>query len=224
VTGHAEPAARRGGFGERAITRAIAGPLRGFLRTESGGAVALLAAAVLALVWANAAPPHSYESVWRTTLSIRIGDAGIAQDLCHWVNDGLMSFFFLVVGLEARRELEMGQLRERRTVAVPMVAAVGGMAAPVAIYLAFNAGTPAAHGWGVAMSTDTAFLLGLVALLAPGGTRLRVRLLTLVLFDDLVALVVIATAYTSAVSLIPLLIAIALLGGLAAARYVPRKP
>ena len=91
------------------------------------------------------------------------------MDLREWVNEGLMTFFFLVVGLEAKRELDLGQLRERRRLAIPVVAALGGMALPVAIYLAFNAGGPGAHGWGAAMSTDTAFALGVLALLAPGG-------------------------------------------------------
>ena len=114
-----------------------------------------------------------------------------------------MTFFFLVLGLEAKRELDMGELRERRRVAIPLVAAVGGMALPVLIYLAFNAGGDGANGWGAAMSTDTAFALGVLALVAPGGTRLRVRLLTLAVVDDLVALLVIATVYTEHVSVGP---------------------
>jgi Na+/H+ antiporter NhaA len=204
-----------------AWARNVAAPLRDFLSTETGGAVALLAATVLALAWANSPWPDSYESVWTTTLSIRLGDAGISQDLRHWVNEGLMTFFFLVVGLEAKRELDMGQLRERRRIALPLVAALGGMALPVAIYLAFNAGGSGARGWGAAMSTDTAFALGVLALVAPGGTRLRVRLLTLAVVDDLVALVVIATAYTSHVDVMALLIAIALFSLLLALRYAP---
>ena len=108
-----------------------------------------------------------------------------------------MTFFFLVVGLEAKRELDMGELRERSRLAIPVVAAIGGMAVPVLIYLAFNAGGPGAHGWGAAMSTDTAFALGVLALIAPGGTRLRVALLSVAVVDDLVALLVIATVYTT---------------------------
>jgi Na+/H+ antiporter NhaA len=209
-------------FSERtAWARNLGAPLRDFLNTETGGAVALLAATLLALVWANSPWPDSYESVWTTRLSIRLGDAGISQDLRHWVNGGLMTFFFLVVGLEAKRELDVGQLRERRRIALPVVAALGGMALPVAIYLAFNAGGSGAHGWGAAMSTDTAFALGVLALVAPGGTRLRVRLLTAAAFDDLVALVVIATAYTNHVSLTPLVVAIALFGTIVALRYAP---
>ena len=217
--------ADRGGrrFAERtAWARNLAAPVRDFLHTETGGAVALLAATLAALLWANSPWPHSYESVWTTKLSIQLGDSGISLDLRHWINEGLMTFFFLVVGLEARRELDLGQLRERRRVAIPLVAALGGMAVPIAIYLAFNAGGPGAHGWGAAMSTDTAFALGVLALVAPGGTRLRVRLLTLAVFDDLVALVVIATAYTSHVSVVPLATAIGLFVALVALRYAPQ--
>jgi len=126
-----------------------------------------------------------------------------------------------VVGLEAKRELDVGQLRERRRVAIPLVAALGGMATAVGIYLVFNAGGSGAHGWGAAMSTDTAFALGVLALVAPGGTRLRVRLLTLAVFDDLVALVVIATVYTEHVSLLPLLVAAGIFVLLLALRAAP---
>ena len=181
----------------------------------------MLGATVAALVWANCRWPHSYESFWTTTLSVEIAHSGISHDLRWWVNDGLMTLYFLVVGLEARRELEVGQLRERWTVSIALVAAIGGMAAAVAVYLAFNAGGPGARGWGAAMSTDTAFLLGVLALAAPGGTRLRVRLLTLSLFDDLVALVVIAVVYTGSVSVVPLLAAIGFFAVLAARRYPP---
>src|SRR3954447_5557619 len=132
-----------------------------------------------------------------------------------------MTFFFLVVGLEAKRELALGQLRERQRVAVPFGAAVTAMAVPVGIYLAFNAGGAGANGWGGAMSPDTAFALGVLALGAPRATRLRVRLLTVAVVDDLVALIVIATAYTEHVDLMPLLVAAGLFGGLVALRYAP---
>ena len=170
--------------------------MRDFLSAETGGAMVLLCAAIAALLWANSPWSESYESFWTTKLSVRLGSEGISLDLRHWVNEGLMTLFFLVVGLEAKRELDTGELRERRRMAIPVVAAVGGMALPIAIYLAFNAGGAGADGWGAAMSTDTAFALGVLALVAPGGTRLRVRLLTLAVVDDLVALVVIATVYT----------------------------
>jgi Na+/H+ antiporter NhaA len=172
-------------------------------------------------VWANIPGSDSYERVWTTELSIRLGDSGISMGLREWVNEGLMTFFFLVVGLEAKRELDIGQLRERRRLAGLAVMALGGMASAVAIYLAFNAGGEGAHGWGAAMSTDTAFALGVLALVAPGGTRLRVRLLTIAVVDDLVALIVIATAYTEDVSMVPLVVAVGLFAALVALRYAP---
>ena len=214
--------ASRGRFRERtAWARSVAAPLREFLKAETGGAAVLLGATLVALVWANSPWHHSYEAVWTTTLSVRLGNAGISQDLRHWVNEGLMTFFFLVAGLEVKRELDVGQLRERRRAAIPLVAALGGMAVPVAIYLAFNLGGSGAHGWGAAMATDTAFMLGVLALVAPSLTRLRVRLLALALFDDLVALIVIAVVYTNQVSAVPLAIASALFAALLALRYAP---
>src|ERR687895_212048 len=193
-------------FTERtAWARNLAAPVRDFLNTEAGGAAVLLGATVAALVWANSPWPDSYESVWTTELSISLGDEGISLDLRHWVNQGLMTFFFLVVGLEAKREWDLGELRERSRVTLPLVAAVGGMALAAGIYLAFNAGGSGADGWGAAMSTDTAFALGVLALVARGATRLRVRLLTLAVIDDLVALLVIATVYTDEVSMAALL-------------------
>jgi Na+/H+ antiporter NhaA len=209
-------------FSERtAWARNLAAPVRDFLSTESAGAVALLGATITALLWANSPLSDSYESFWTTTLSIQIGSEGISMDLRHWVNEGLMTFFFLVVGLEARREFDMGALRDRRRITLPLAAAAGGMAAPVLIYLAFNAGGPGAAGWGAAMSTDTAFALGVLALVAPGATRLRVRLLTLVVIDDLVALLVIATVYTEGVEVLPVAIAVGLFGLMSALRYAP---
>src|SRR3954471_8998959 len=206
--------------GRTAWARNLAAPVRAFLSTETGGAVVLLAATVIALVWANLpSGSDSYESVWTTRLAIEVGDASIAMDLRHWVNEGLMTFFFLVVGLEAKRELDLGQLRERRRLAGLVVLALCGMGMAVLIYLAINAGGDGAHGWGAAMSTDTAFALGVLALVAPNGTRLRVRLLTIAVVDDLVALVVIATVYTEHVAVVPLAVAACLFAALVALRY-----
>jgi Na+/H+ antiporter NhaA len=218
------PSALTRPFTERtAWARNLAAPVRDFLSTESGGAVALLVAAVAALLWANSPWSDSYDSFWSTELLIRVGDHGISLDLRQWVNQGLMTFFFLVVGLEARREFDVGAFRERRRVTLPLAAAAGGMTVPVLIYLAFNAGGSGAHGWGAAMSTDTAFALGVLALVAPGATRLRVRLLTIVVIDDLVALLVIAIVYTDALDLVPLAIAIGLFGAKLALRYAPAE-
>jgi Na+/H+ antiporter NhaA len=210
-----------------AWARNMAAPVRDFLSTETGSASVLLAGVLIALLWANSPWSHSYESLWTTTLGVRLGGSGISIDLRHWVNEGLMTFFFLVVGLEAKRELDLGELRERRRVAIPVLAAFGGMALPIAVYLAFNAGGPGARGWGTAMSTDTAFALGALALLTPrAATRLRVFLLTLAVVDDLCALVVIATVYTTHVSWAALAIAVALFGVLLLLRYAPqwRRP
>ncbi len=194
--------------GRTAWARSIQTPLRRFLRTETGGAVVLLAATAVALVWVNA-DAHSYDSLWSTRLSIDLGGSGVSLTLRDWVNSGLMTFFFFVVGLEARREFDLGELRERRRFALPLLAALGGMAAAIAIYLAFNAGHSSAGGWGIAMSTDTAFALGLLALVGPMfPDRLRAFMLTVVVVDDIVALIVIAVVYSGSVRAVPLLVAI----------------
>ena len=182
--------------GHTAWARNLEQPLRQFLRTETGSAAVLLGATVAAMLWVNVAQ-GSYDSFWRTQLEIRIGGGSVALDLRHWVNSGLMTFFFLVVGLEARREFDMGELRERRRVAMPLLAGLGGMLVPVLIYLAFNAGRSTAHGWGAAMSTDTAFALGMLVLVGPRfPERLRTFMLTVAVVDDVAALIVIATVYT----------------------------
>ncbi|HEY2326835.1 MAG TPA: Na+/H+ antiporter NhaA [Gaiellaceae bacterium] len=186
--------------GRTAWARNLETPLRQFLRTQVSSAGVLLAATLVALIWANVSV-SSYDSVWHTTLAIRIGHAGITQDLRAWVNSGLMTFFFFVIGLEARREFDMGELRERRRFTLPLFAGIAGMALPVLIYLAFNAGHSSAHGWGVAMSTDTAFALGMLALVGPSfPDRLRAFMLTFSVVDDLFALVVIVFVYSGSIS------------------------
>jgi Na+/H+ antiporter NhaA len=186
-------------------------PLRDFLRTETGGAVLLLTSTVAALLWANL-DTASYESLWGTHLSIRLGGSGLSQSLREWVNTGLMTFFFFVVGLEARREFDMGELRERRRLALPMAAGVGGMLVPVAIFLIFNAGRPSAHGWGAAMSTDTAFALGMLTLAASRlPSRLHAYLLTVTVVDDLVGLLVIAVFYSERIMMPALLVTVGIL-------------
>jgi Na+/H+ antiporter NhaA len=190
--------------GRTAWARNLEAPLRDFLSTQSGSAAILLAAALVALVWANIG--SSYEHVWHTVLQVRIAGGGVTQDLRHWVNDGLMTFFFFVVGLEARREFDLGELRDHRRLLLPFCAGVGGMVVPVAIYFALN--PHGAHGgWGAAMSTDTAFALGMLAIV---GRRfpnsLRAFILTVAVVDDLVALIVIAIAFTSSVQMVALLV------------------
>jgi Na+/H+ antiporter NhaA len=205
----AEAQTSGGLFSERtAWARNLETPLREFLRTETGSAVFLLAATVVALAWVNV-DAASYRAVWQTQFSLHIGGAGVSQDLRHWVNSGLMTFFFLVVGLEARREFDMGELRDRRRMALPLLAGLVGMAVPIGIFLALNAGHSSARGWGAAMSTDTAFALGMLALLGPSfPDRLRAFLLTVLVVDDLVALVVIAFVYPGHFALTAFLVAL----------------
>jgi Na+/H+ antiporter NhaA len=204
--------------GRTAWARNLETPLRQFLRTETGGAAVLLAATISALVWVNV-DASSYQDLWATVLSIDVGRSGVALDLRQWVNSGLMTFFFFVVGLEARREFDLGELRERRRFALPLLAGIGGMAMAVGIYLAFNAGRSSAHGWGVTMSTDTAFALGLLALVGPRfPDRLRAWMLTVVVVDDILALIVIATVYTEHVRPSALLAAGGLFGVIVVAK------
>jgi Na+/H+ antiporter NhaA len=200
------------GPGDHSGQTACAGspsPLRHFLRTETGGAAVLVAAALAALVWANVAP-GGYASFWETHLSVRIGTHGLSLPLREWINSGLMALFFFVVGLEARREFDMGELRDRRRLALPLAAGISGMAVPVALFLAVNAGHSSVHGWGAAMSTDTAFALGMLAVAGkrlPSGLRIFILAITVV--DDFVALCVIAVAYSENVDVPALLVAVA---------------
>ncbi|WP_435821909.1 Na+/H+ antiporter NhaA [Micromonospora taraxaci] len=187
-------------------------PLRAFLRTETGGARVVVVAAVVALVWANL-HSSSYESVWSTTFSVRLGDWPVSHDLRTWVNSGLMTFFFLVAGLELRREFDIGELRERRRLALPMLAGFGGMLLPIGIYLAINAGQTTAAGWGAVMATDTALALGALAVFGPRfSDRLRSFLLTVAVVDDLVAIAVLAIAYPDHPSPTALLVAAVIFG------------
>jgi Na+/H+ antiporter NhaA len=215
----AERVESSGAFTQRtAWARSLETPLRRFLRTETGSAAFLLAATIAALAWVNV-DSSSYETLWQTHLSIRVGGSGVAMDLRHWVNSGLMTLFFFVVGLEARRELDVGELRQRRRIALPILAGLGGMAVPIGIYLAANAGRATAHGWGTAMSTDTAFALGMLALVGPRfPDRLRAFMLTVMVIDDVVALVVIATVYSEHVAITALLVAVGIVGAILVVR------
>jgi Na+/H+ antiporter NhaA len=195
-------------------------PLRDFLRTETGSAAVLVTAALAALVWANAAP-SAYEAFWHTHLSVRIGPYGVSLSLREWVNSGLMTVFFFVVGLEARREFDMGELRDRTRLALSLAAGVSGMLVPIGIYLAINAGHGSMQGWGAAMSTDTAFALGMLAVVGrrmPPG--LRVFILTITVVDDFLALVVIAVAYTDRLAVPALLVAIGVFAAVLLVRWL----
>jgi Na+/H+ antiporter NhaA len=206
-----------------AWARNLGAPVRDFLSTETGGAAVLVAAILAALIWANLPWWHSYARFWHTTLSIRLGGHVLSATLRSWVNEGLMTLFFLVVGLEATRELSLGELRDRQRVAIPAFAACGGMVLAAGTFLAINAGSDGAHGWGVAMSTDTALALGALTLVGSrAGARLRVFLLTALVVDDLVGLAVIAFAYSREVSFAALGVAVALFGVLILLRYLQR--
>lgn len=194
----------------QAVTPRIArglGGVRSFVHTENASAIILLVATLLALGWANSPWSASYQELWETELAIRFGSSELGLDLRHWVNDGLMALFFFVAGLEIRREIDMGELRERRRVAGPVLAALGGMVLPALIYLAFNVGQPSARGWGIPMGTDTAFALGVLILVGGAAPRVRTFLLSMVVIDDAVALSIIAVAYTDELAIVPLLIA-----------------
>lgn len=172
--------------------------VRRFLDTEAAGGIVLVVAALVALVWANSPWRDTYETLWHTAVDLRIGTFGFHGDLHAAVNDGLMALFFLVVGLEIKRELVTGDLRDPRVAALPAIAAVGGMVVPALLYSAFTAGGPGADGWGIPMATDIAFAIGVLALL---GSRvspaLKLFLLSLAIVDDIGAILVIAVFYTA---------------------------
>jgi NhaA family Na+:H+ antiporter len=192
----------------RALAQQLAKPLRNYLSTESGSAVVLLGATVLALLWANSPLSDEYFSLWSTDAVLRVGDHAIALDLRDWVNDGLMVFFFFVIGLEVRREITIGELKNRRLAGIPVFAAIAGLAVPALLYLAINPSGEAARG--VVMATDTAFVLGALALIGPAcPTRLRVFLLTMAIADDIGAVVLIGLFYSEDVDVIALAVAAA---------------
>lgn len=188
-------------------------PIRAFLATETAGTTLLLSATVLALAWANSPVGETYETVWRTPLAVQAGEFSLSLDVRHWINDGLMALFFFVIGMEVSREFTRGEMRDRRKAAVPALAALGGLVVPALVYLAFNAGGPGAHGWGIPMATDTAFVLGVLRVV---GSRcpdaLRTFLLTLAVIDDIGAILVVALAYTRDLELYALLTALVLFG------------
>ncbi|MGD9573203.1 MAG: Na+/H+ antiporter NhaA [Thermoleophilia bacterium] len=199
----------------RVLVEQLALPARRFVATESGSAGLLLLATVAALVWANSPWGDTYDEFWSTEISIRIGDHDLTEDLQHWVNDGLMVFFFLVVGLELRRELAMGELTDRSRLRLPALAALAGILVPAVLYLAINPSGEAANGWGAAISTDTAFVLGVLALVGPRcPTQLRIFLLTLAIADDVGALAIIAVFYSDDVSFVWLLVAVVCVGAI----------
>jgi Na+:H+ antiporter, NhaA family len=177
-------------------------PVVRFLRVEAASGVVLLACAVAALVLANSPWSAAYAGLWQTPAGVTAGGFGLHKPLLLWVNDGLMTLFFFVVGLEIKRELVCGELSEPRKALLPVVAALGGMVAPAGVYLLFRWGTPEAVGWGVPMATDIAFVVGFLALLGPRVPHgLKVLLLSLAIADDIGATLVIALAYSADLSL-----------------------
>jgi NhaA family Na+:H+ antiporter len=194
-------------------------PLSDFLHTESAGGAALVLAAIVALVWANSPARDTYEDLWNTHLGISLGSHTLDMTLREWVNEGLMTLFFFVVGLEIKRELVEGELRDPRRAALPVIAAVGGMAVPAALYVAINAGTGAVGGWGIPMATDIAMALGAVTLL---GSRVpaasKVFLLALAIVDDIGAIIVIAFVYSGGLHYDALLVAAVVAAGVVLAR------
>ncbi|HUF59739.1 MAG TPA: Na+/H+ antiporter NhaA [Actinomycetota bacterium] len=193
------------------MPRRVLRPLQEFLSTSTASGIMLLFAALMALAWANSPWGDAYERLWRTPAELQLGSWVIGHDLRHWVNDGLMTLFFLVVGLEIKREFQTGELQDRRAAALPVVAAIGGMIVPALIYLALNAGGEGTAGWGIPMATDIAFALGVLVLAArhaPSG--LKPFILTLAIVDDIGAIIVIALFYASGVSILSLAAAAAL--------------
>ena len=183
-----------------------------YVGTEAGGSALLLAATLIALAWANSPWSAGYDAFWSTHATISVGGLELSLDLRHWVNDAAMALFFLVVGLEITREVSTGELRDRRNLAAPALGALGGLAVPALLYFAINPSGPASAGWGIVMSTDTAFVLGILALFGPRcPDRLRLFLLTLAIVDDIGAISVMALFYSDDLQLTPLAVAAALI-------------
>jgi NhaA family Na+:H+ antiporter len=194
------------------LARLVARPIREFLRVETAGSVLLLLAAAIALVWANSPVASSYDDFWHASVGIDLGGFRMEQSLQHWVNDALMVIFFFVVGLEIKYVIVSGDLRDPKTAALPILAAIGGMVVPAAIYVAITGFGEAGEGWGIPMATDIAFAVGVIGLLGrriPSAARLF--LLTLAIVDDIGAIIVIAVFYTDKLHLAWLALALALL-------------
>ncbi|MEZ5133505.1 MAG: Na+/H+ antiporter NhaA [Acidimicrobiales bacterium] len=205
---------------DRMMARTIARPVARFLHIEAAAGILLLVGAVVAVIWANSPWKESYLHLLHTEAGIDIGSFSLHLDLQEWVNDGLMTLFFFVVGMEIKREVVMGDLRDRRTAALPVIAALGGMLVPALIYTGFNAGGEAAGGWGIPMATDIAFAVGIVSLLGSRvPVQLKLFLLTLAVADDLGAIAVIALFYTDDIDLVWLGVGVGMLG----LAYVARR-
>ena len=195
------------------INNKVLGAVRLFMGQEKSGGIVLAVSVVLAMVLANSALESNYHNFFQQTFGFLLnGDSYFNFTLHHWINDGLMSVFFFLVGLELKREFIAGELADLRNTVLPIGAAVGGMLIPAAVYLLFNAGTPEAMGWGVPMATDIAFALGVVSLLGSSvPSSVKVFLTTLAIVDDLGAVIVIALFYTSEISMFNVLLGLGFL-------------
>jgi NhaA family Na+:H+ antiporter len=202
--------------GSPSLGKGLAQPLLAFLRLEAAGGLILMASAVLALIVANSPLAVYYAALLDVPLVVTIGDFGVAKPLLLWINDGLMAVFFLLVGMELKREVLEGHLASLRQAALPGFAAAGGMLVPAAIYVALNSGDAAAmKGWAIPTATDIAFALGVLSLLGKRvPTALKAFLLSVAIFDDLGAIIVIAVFYTADLSWPSLLAAAVFIAGL----------
>lgn len=201
---------------DRPIARRVVRPLQEFLRSSSASAVPLLCAAIVGLIWANSRWWLSYERIWATRVVLRLGPWVIDQDVRFWVNEGLMTSFFLLAGLEIKREIVTGELRERGAVLIPVAAATAGMVVPALLYLGVTHGTAASGGWGMAMPTDVALSLAILVAAGARAARPRARpfLLTLAIADDLLTVIVVAVFYAGRLSGLWLLAALACAGAM----------
>jgi NhaA family Na+:H+ antiporter len=186
------------------VREKVVDPLTDFLQEETAGGLVLLMATIAALVWANSPAGDAYVDLWHTHVEVGVGSASIDLSLQHWVNDALMAIFFFVVGLEIKRELVTGELRDRRAAALPAIAAAGGVALPALIFTAITmgAGGHGAGGWAIPAATDIAFAVGVLALLGDRmSSGVRLFLLTIAIVDDIIAIVIIAIVYSGAISM-----------------------
>ncbi|MEX0667162.1 MAG: Na+/H+ antiporter NhaA, partial [Acidimicrobiia bacterium] len=185
----------------RATRPVLIRPLRDFLATESAGGIALVGAALLALLWANSPWQESYRQLWETVIDLRLGSLSLTLDLRQFVNEALMTIFFLVVGLEIKREIVEGELRDASRRALPVFAAIGGMIIPALIYAGINFGMPEVRGWGIPMATDIALAVGVMTLAGNVRPALKIFLLALAIVDDIGAILVIGVFYAGHIEL-----------------------
>ncbi len=187
---------------KRSRIRPALGSFQYFLREVSLGSVLLLLATISAIIWANSSFGGGYNALWQTPISVSVGAFQLAKPLILWINDGLMAIFFFVVGLEIKREIMVGELSRPRQALFPIAAALGGMLVPALIYVAFNQGGDASHGWGIPMATDIAFALGILSLMGKRvPTSLKIFLTAVAIVDDIGAVLVIALFYSGKMNL-----------------------